>query len=115
MHARFVVAGIFLVGGLLIALAGASPQAALSPTSALEADAGPAAVKGTVAWVDPANRSFALTDGTSLLTVHSPTQLPTSVVPDQGVVVEGMLALTPQGMVLEAEEVLIGCPSKYQA
>lgn len=114
MDLRILLGLTLLVGGGVVALAGAAPQASLTPSEALSHE-GEASVKGMVVSVDEAARTFVLTDGASELTVRASRALPATVVPEAGVVVEGTLVLEAGVVVLEAHEVQVGCPSKYEA
>lgn len=116
MKTKLVLAGLLLVGGAIVAMAGAAPQAALSPSQALEAgQAEDVAVKGMVADVDPATDTFTLTDGEANLTATLDHDLPTQVQAGTGLVAKGALVAGEDGPRLVATEVVIGCPSKYQA
>lgn len=113
MNGRLVLAFVFVVGGGVVAFAGAQPQAALTPSEALESS-GHVRVKGTVDAVDRANGTFALTDGTDELTVEM-ASFPTRVRPANSLLAEGELVERDEALVLAADEVQMGCPSKYEA
>ncbi len=116
MKTKLVLAGLLLVGGAVVALAGAAPQAALSPTQAVDTgQAHAVAVKGMVAQVDAGQDRFTLTDGHSNLTVALDHDLPAQVQPGTGLVAKGDLVTDGDGTRLVATEVVLGCPSKYQA
>lgn len=115
MNGRTILAVILLSGGIAVAVAGASPQSALTPSDAYEAGAGDATVKGMVAAVDAENRSFVLTDGERSLEVRMSGQLPAPVQEGRSLVAKGHLIATGGDLVLQADEILVGCPSKYQA
>lgn len=110
-----MLAGLVLLGGLTVAVAGASPQATLTPTKALDAEPGSASVKGMVASLDRANGTFTLTDGEQSLRVVYEGALPAAVQAGRGVVAEGHIVHQEGQAVLQADEIQIGCPSKYEA
>lgn len=113
MDLRLVLPLVLVAGGTVVAFAGASPQAALGPADALVAEEGPVAVKGMVVDLDEANRTFVLTDGEARLSVRLATPLPAALVEQASLVAKGLLVQTWAGPVLEADAVLLGCPSKY--
>lgn len=116
MNTKLVLAGLLLAGGAIVALAGAAPQAALSPSQAV--DQGPeqgVVVKGMVADVDASQDTFILTDGEVNLTVALGHDLPAQVQAGTALVAKGDLIPREDGTQLAATEVVIGCPSKYQA
>lgn len=115
MNGRIVLAAVLLLGGTGIAVAGASPQSTLTPSSAQEADAGQASVKGMIEETDERNRTFVLTDGEAEITVRMASTLPAAVQDGRSIVAKGELTHTDGSTALEADEVLIGCPSKYEA
>lgn len=110
-----MLAGLVLVGGLTVAVAGASPQATLTPTEALEAEPGSASVKGMVASLDRGNGTFILTDGERSIRVVHEGGLPAAVETGRGLVAEGQIVHQEGHAVLQADEIQIGCPSKYEA
>lgn len=112
VDARFLLAAVLLAAGAIIAVAGATPQSALSPTQAHDADPGAATVKGTVAHVDAQNGTFTLTDETSTLTVHHSTPLPAAVEPEATLVAKGTLT-HEETVGFHADEIQVGCPSQY--
>jgi len=71
-------------------------------------------VKGTVGTntLDTFNRTFRLTDGDRTLNVTYTGSLPSNFEEGKDVVVKGTLR-EQQGLVLEADEIVVGCPSKY--
>lgn len=114
MNGRLVIGLVFLLGGAGVALAGAQPQASLTPAEALEAGEGEARVKGSVQTVDRANDTFVLAGGGEQLTVQID-DVPTAVVPEKSLLAEGELVSQDGETVLEAREIQMGCPSKYEA
>lgn len=116
MNTKLVLAGLLLVGGAIVALAGAAPQAALSPSQAATQQHGQhVVVKGMVADVDGDQDTFTLTDGETNLTVALDHDLPTQVQAGTALVAKGTVISDEDGTWLAATEVVIGCPSKYQA
>lgn len=115
MDKRILLAALVLFGGIGIAVAGASPQSALTPTRAVDASPGEASVKGMVEDVDRQNGTFTLTDGSAQLPVRYEGVLPAQVTAEQGLVASGELVHEAGRAVLIAEEIQIGCPSKYEA
>lgn len=113
MDARLLVAGLVVLAGAGLAVAGAAPQEALSPSKAHEADPGPATVKGTVASVDRDAGRFVLTDGNGELEVRYDGVLPSTVETNSTLVAEGTLE-SGQPPVLHADEIKVGCPSSYE-
>lgn len=115
MNGRIVLAVVLMLGGTGIAVAGAAPQSTLTPSAAQEADEGEASVKGMIEQTDERNRTFVLTDGQAEVTVRMASTLPEAVQDGRSIVAKGELTQTDGLTVLEADEVLIGCPSKYEA
>lgn len=116
MNTKLILAGLLLVGGAIVALAGAAPQAALSPSQALDQEPEQGVVvKGMVADVDASQDTFTLTDGQANLTVTLGHDLPAQVQEGTALVAKGDLITGEDGTRLAATEVVIGCPSKYQA
>lgn len=113
MDARLLVAGLVVLAGAGLAVAGASPQQALSPSDARAADPGPVTVKGTVAEVDRAESRFVLADGDAQLEVVYEGVLPSAVEANSTLVAEGTLD-DADPVVLHADEIKIGCPSAYE-
>lgn len=113
MNGRLALALVFVVGGAGIAMAGAQPQATLTPSEA-QASEGAARVKGMVDTVDRANGTLVLTgDGEQLVVELS--DVPAAVRPGNALVAEGEIVERGSDHVLEAHEVQMGCPSKYGA
>ncbi|MDX1611450.1 MAG: cytochrome c maturation protein CcmE [Candidatus Thermoplasmatota archaeon] len=116
VQAKLVIAGLLLVGGTVVAFAGASPEAAWTPQRAV-AEATPAGthitLKGAVGEVHPDAQLFTLTDGTHNVTVHLGHALPGEIQPGLAVVSQGTLVLDDGRVLLRADEVILGCPSKY--
>lgn len=116
MNTKLVLAGLLLAGGTVVALAGAAPQAALSPTQALEkGQAQDVVVKGMVDQVSRDEDTFLLTDGDQRLRVVLDRDLPAQIQPGTTLVAKGDVVTDGQGTYLQAAEIVIGCPSKYQA
>lgn len=115
MNGRIVLAALVLLGGAGIAVAGASPQSTLTPSQAEDAPLGPASVKGMVLAVEEGNRTFRLTDGNTTLTVRMDRPLPAAIEANRSLVARGTLVQGDSGPILEADEIQLGCPSKYQA
>lgn len=113
MDARLLVAGLVVLAGAGLAVAGASPQQALSPSEALSAEPGTVTVKGTVAEVDRSQSRFVLTDGEGALEVLYEGVLPSAVEANSTLVAEGTLD-DADPTVLHADEIKIGCPSSYE-
>jgi len=109
-----VLAGLFVIGGAGIAIAGASPQASIKPSQAIQQE-GPARVKAMIAATDRANDTFVLTDGEANLTVQANQQLPTRVAEGKTLLAEGNIVHEDERVVLEANRLELGCPSKYEA
>lgn len=114
MNGRLVLALVFLVGGAGLAFAGAQPQAALNPSQALAGEPGHARVKGAVDAVDRDDGTFVLAGGGDSLTVDADT-VPTAVRPGNSLLAEGELVDRGGQRVLVADELQLGCPSKYEA
>lgn len=113
MNGRVVLALLFLVGGAGVAMAGVQPQAALTPGQAVE-ETGNARVKGVVDTVDRANNTFVLAGDGHELTVRM-NALPAAVRPGNSLLAQGEILLEQGTRVLQAEEIQMGCPSKYGA
>lgn len=114
MNGRLVIALVFLVGGAGVAFAGAQPEASLTPSEAQEAGEGHARVKGVVEAVDRKAGTFTLGGDGEQVRVET-SRLPSAVTPGNSLLAEGELAHTEAGVVLVAEEIQMGCPSKYEA
>lgn len=115
MDARLIIAATLLLAGGLIAVAGAAPQSAITPTEATTADPGPTTLKGTVGTVDAEDGTFTLTDGeTTILVAYGP-GLPAAVEPGNTLVAKGTLDHQSEGPLLSASEIQTGCPSQYGA
>lgn len=115
MDARLIIAATVLLAGGIIAVAGAAPQQAITPTQAQTADPGPATIKGTVATVNPDDGTFTLADEESTLHVSYGPGLPASVEPGNTLVAKGTLADEGEGLLFTATEIQTGCPSQYGA
>jgi cytochrome c-type biogenesis protein CcmE len=113
VDARLVVAGLVVLAGAGIAVAGASPQTTLSPSQARGADPGPVAVRGTVAEVDRQAGTLVLEDEDARLEATYDGVLPNNVEPGQTIVAEGTLDPGDPPR-LAADEVQVGCPSSYE-
>lgn len=107
-----VIALVFLVGGAVVAFAGAQPEASLNPGEAMEAPEGETRVKGVVEDVDREASAFALVGGGGEVRVEVDA-LPAAVAEGNSLLAEGTLAHGPEGPVLSAESIQMGCPSKY--
>lgn len=114
MNGRIVVALVFLVGGAGVAFAGAQPEASLTPSEAHEAAEGHARVKGVVEAVDRKAGTFTLGGDGEQVRVQTD-RLPSAVTAGNSLLAEGTLTHDEGGPVLEAEEIQMGCPSKYEA
>ncbi len=114
MDARVLIAAILLLAGIGIAVAGATPQSALTPSQAHQADDGPATLKGTVDAVHPDEGTFTLADPDASVLVEHGTPLPAAVEPGATIVAKGTLA-TEDTLRFHADEIQIGCPSQYGA
>lgn len=112
MNGRLVLALVFLVGGAGVALAGAQPQASLTPAQALEAGEGSARVKGEVASVDRQAGTFTMEGEGEALTVAIDA-VPSAVVAGKSLLAEGELEHRGDELVFVASEIQMGCPSKY--
>lgn len=115
MDSRILLAAGVLIGGIVVAVAGASPQATLSPQAAVTAEPGPASVKGMIEATDRANGTFNLTDGEHALEIRYEGQLPAAVQDGKSLVASGEIVQAEDRRVLLAEEIQLGCPSKYDA
>lgn len=115
MDGRLILAAIVLIGGLTVAVAGASPQATLTPEAALDADPGDASVKGMIEQVDRSNGTFHLTDGETGILVRYGPGLPAAVANGSSLVAKGTLEHEGGQTLLVADEIQLGCPSKYEA
>lgn len=115
MDARFIVAAALLVAGTGIAVAGTSPQSALTATKAQQADPGQAVLKGTVGTVDAANGTFTLTDGEASILVEHEVPLPAAIEPGNSLVTKGAIVHDAGEALFQADEVQVGCPSQYEA
>lgn len=111
VNGRLVLALVFLVGGAGVALAGAQPQASLTPAQAQERS-GEVRVKGEVASVDADADRFVLAGGGGNVTVAMQ-HVPAAVTPGKSLLAEGELHTEDGEAVLSAREVQLGCPSKY--
>lgn len=71
-------------------------------------------VKGKVKKdsIDPMNRTFILTDGDKDLKINYTDILPSNFEEEKEVVIRGKLFQRTE-LILEAEEIIVGCPSKY--
>lgn len=114
MDGRLVIALVFVVGGAGVALAGVQPEASLTPTQALGQGSGEVRVKGVVADVDRVNDTFVLEDDEHELTVQM-ADVPVPVTPGKSLLAEGHLVQMSSTTVMQAEEIQMGCPSKYQS
>ncbi len=115
MDRRLLLAVLVLVGGLTVAVAGAAPQATLTPTEALDAEPGSASVKGMVASLDRGNGTFILTDGERAIREVHDGGLPAAVETGRSLVADGQIVHQAGRALLQADEIQIGCPSKYEA
>ena len=115
MDLRVALALLVLVAGSALAWAGTAPEAALSPSSAQLHGPGPASVKGMVLTVDHEAGTLVLTDGAQELQVRLTGVVPVAVVEEASVVVTGHLVESEGTLLLDGEELLVGCPSKYAA
>ncbi len=113
MDARLILAMTLLATGGLIAVAGAAPQAALSPTEAKTADPGAATIKGTVQTVDTEAGTFTLTDEETTIHVTYGPGLPAAVQPGNTLVAKGTLDHSEEDPTFTASEIQTGCPSQY--
>lgn len=114
MNGRLVLAFVFVAGGAGVALAGAQPQASLTPAEALEAGEGPARVKGAVESIDREAGSLVVAGGGQTLTVAMD-EIPAAVREGKSLLAEGELVNERGELVLQAHEIQMGCPSKYEA
>jgi hypothetical protein len=114
VNGRVAIALVFVVGGAGVAFAGAQPQASLTPSEAIETGEGSARVKGVVEAVDRANGTFTLGGDGSQLPVALD-DVPSAVTPGKALLAEGELELVDGETVLAAEDIQLGCPSKYEA
>lgn len=115
MDSRILIAGIVLVGGAVVAVAGASPQSTLTPAQAAQAEPGPASVKGMIEDTERSNGTFLLTDGEVAIPVRYDGQLPAAVQDGKSLVASGEILQEDGRRLLLAEEIQLGCPSKYDA
>lgn len=114
MNGRVVLALVFLLGGAGVAFAGAQPQASLTPSEAVEAGEGQARVKGVVESVDREASAFTLGGDGEQVRVEIGS-LPAAVQPGKSLLAEGELVHEEGQTTLAAEEIQMGCPSKYGA
>ncbi len=114
MNGRIVLALLFLVGGASLALAGAQPEAALHPSQAGDHEGETVRVKGVVESVAREDHRFTLADQEASLRVEMGS-IPTAVIAEKSLLAEGELVREQGELVLRAEEIQMGCPSKYEA
>ena len=112
-----MLAVLLVLAGSTVAVAGAMPQAYLTPTQALSEGPGRAiAVKGVVVALESAApAAFTVGDGEATLRVAWAQALPPSLAAGRTVAVHGELTTDEQGPVLVAHRVEVGCPSRYTA
>ena len=72
-------------------------------------------VKGTVAKnsIDESGKSFVITDGENDINITYPDMLPANFKEEIDVVIKGTLREQGGLLVIEANEIVVGCPSKY--
>jgi len=119
---RLIVIGFFAVSALALVLAGNEPNVQYSVDEVMSSpsdhDAGEVHIRGTVALnsYDSTNRTFLLKGTNHNLTIDaSGAAIPPAFEEGRVVAIKGELNQLGGVWTISAEEIITGCPSKYES